>query len=117
MNGIQNAVIDSVTLRIERGFILDSWVHVAFGGGSGQGFGGFALYLGKTATHHSILSEAGHWIYRVMEIAGVEDWAHLKGKAIRVQSEDGLIVAIGHIVKDDWFYPKMDFDAAKAVRP
>lgn len=117
MSDIQNAVIDCVTLRIERGFILDSWVHVAFGGGSSQGFGGFALYLNKTATSHSIRSEAGHWIYRVMEIAGVEDWAHLKGKAIRVCSEGGRIVAIGHIVKDDWFYPQKDFDAAKAARP
>lgn len=109
---IQNAIISAATLRIERGFILDSWVHCDYGGCS-QGFGGFALYLNKTAKHHSVLSEAGHWIYRVMEIAGVEDWAHLKGRAIRVRATDGRINAIGHIIKEDWFFPDFDFSVSK----
>lgn len=113
-DGIHNAVIEAATLRIERGFILDSWVHVHYGA-CGQGFGGFALYLGKTSSNHTIKSPAGHWLYRVMEIAGVEDWQHLKGKAIRVRMVNDRIEAIGHIIKDDWFCPSKDFEQAKAA--
>lgn len=108
MTEIRNAIITAATLRIERDFILDSWVHVLLGG-AGQGFGGFALYLGKLATHHTVESPAGHWIYRVLEIAGVKDWDRLEGKAIRVRIENGRIEAIGHIVNDDWFDPRKDF--------
>ena len=49
-----------------------------------------------------------------MEVAGVTKWSDLKGKTIRVvlDSPYGLILGIGHIVKDDWFFPKDE--AAKA---
>lgn len=105
---IQNAIITKATLSAERGFILDSWIHLDYGG-SGQGFGGYILYLDESATHHSLLSHAGHWIWRVMEIAGVESWDKLPGKTIRAIIKDGLVIAIGHIVNDDWFYPSNDF--------
>ena len=110
---ICNAVIESVRLGIERGFMLDSWIFVDYGG-SGQGFGGYALYLDKESRNFkSQQNYAGHWLYRCMEIAGVESWKAMEGKAIRVRlSEEGLggtIEAIGHIIKDDWFCPGEDF--------
>jgi hypothetical protein len=105
---IKNAVIESVSLQIERGFVLDSWVHLDYGG-SGQGFGGWVLYLNKTAKHHTIESLAGHWIYRCMQIAGVESWGEMKGKTVRVKCEHTKVHAIGHIVKDDWFEPAVEF--------
>jgi len=107
-----NGIISSASIRIERGFILDSWLSIDLQDGGTQGFGGYALYLNKTAKHHNILSHAGHWIYRIMEIAGVEDWEKLNGKAIRIRKEDswnGEIIGIGHIVKNDWFIPEEDF--------
>lgn len=112
---IQNAVIESVRITIERGFILDSWLMLDYGG-AGQGFGGWGLYLGKTATHHKVESVAGHFIYRCMEIAGVESWAEMKGRTIRAKTTGGWggkIIAIGHIIKDDWFNPQKDFDALR----
>lgn len=108
---IRNAVIEKATIsKGDRGF-LDCWLHLDYGG-SGQGFGGYALYLPKSWDHHETKSFAGHHIFRILEIAGVEDWDNLKGKAIRVKATpDGFqeVQAIGHIIKDDWFCPKEDY--------
>jgi hypothetical protein len=107
-----NAVIESATITTERGFMLDAWIHLKLENGFNQGFGGYALYLDKTSKHHSIMSPGGHFIFRVMEIAGVENWDKLKGQAIRIRKENGLgstIDSIGHIIKDDWFCPREDF--------
>lgn len=107
---IKNAVIESVTLeKGDRGF-LQCWLHLSYGG-SGQGFGGYVLYLPKSYSHHELNSIAGHFIFRCMEIAGVERWEHLPGRTIRVRSDLEKVHSIGHIVKDDWFDPTEDFSA------
>ncbi len=108
---IKNAVIESVDLDIgDRGF-LQGWLHLNYGG-SGQGFGGYALYIPKSFDNHEIKSVAGHFVQRSMEIAGTDKWRNMVGKTIRVDIQDGLIQGIGHIVNDDWFYPKTDFKEA-----
>lgn len=105
---IKNAVISSAKITFKERGILDAWIFLDYGD-SGQGFGGYALYLPKSFEHHKIESVAGHFIYRIMEIAGVEEWEDLPGKTIRVKADHGGIESIGHIVKDDWFCPKTDF--------
>lgn len=105
---IKNALIEAARITTgERGF-LDVWVQLDFGG-SGQGFGGYVLYLPKSFSNHKLQSVAGHHIYRIMEVAGVETWDALKGKSIRVRGNWSMIEAIGHIVKDDWFCPNEDY--------
>lgn len=105
---IRNAVIEKATIsKGDRGF-LDCWLHLDYGG-SGQGFGGYALYLPKSWDHHKMESVAGHHIFRILEIAGVDDWDALKGKTIRVKGTHGGIKAIGHIIKEDWFCPSEDY--------
>jgi hypothetical protein len=101
---IKNAIIEDVSLNDGDRGLLTAWLHLDYGG-SGQGFGGYSLYLSKSYKHHEIKSCAGHFIFRCMEIAGVASWDKLKGKTIRVKSKDEIIVSIGHIIKDDWFTP------------
>lgn len=81
---IRNAVIESAVINDADRGMLTAWLHLDYGG-SGQGFGGFALYLPKSYSHHAINSVAGHFIWRCMEIAGVDSWDKLKGKTIRVK--------------------------------
>ena len=109
---IKNAIIDDVSLTIADHGLLSGWLYLNYGG-SGQGFGGYTLYLPKSFTHHTLESAAGHWIFRVLEVAGVEKWENLKGKTIRVKANHCGVEAIGHIVKDDWFCPREDFAAIK----
>ena len=109
---IINAIITGANITIkERGF-LDCWIHLDYGG-LHQSFGGYTLYLPKTYTNHNVLSVAGHHIFRLMEIAGAEDWSEMTGKSIRVKRDGGIqVVSVGHIIKDDWYTPKDDFDKA-----
>lgn len=91
MTEIVNAVIERVSIETERG--LTAWLHLNYGG-SGQAF-------------------CGHFIKRCIDIGGVSEWEKLQGKTIRVRSYvpgfRGSIEAIGHIIKDDWFFPRDDF--------
>lgn len=105
---IRNAVIKSAKIHDGERGLLTASLDLDYGG-MGQGFGGYALYLPKSFSHHKIESCAGHFIWRCMEIAGVTRWDQLPGKTIRVKQEHCKVHAIGHIVNDDWFSPQEDF--------
>lgn len=105
---IKNAVITGARIDMGDRGLLTAWLDLDYGG-SGQSFGGYALYLPKSFTHHELQSVAGHFLFRVMEVAGVEEWSKLKGKTIRARASHREVEAIGHIVKDDWFCPRDDF--------
>lgn len=105
----KNAVITSATIMNDDHGLLSAWLHLDYGD-SGQGFGGYALYLPKNYCHSTNQRNyAGHFIWRCMEVADVAEWSALKGKTIRVRCKHSEIYAIGHIVKNDWFNPSEDF--------
>lgn len=108
----QNAIITKATITNDDHGLLSAWLMLDYDG-AGQGFGGYALYLPKDFKHHNDQHAdcTGIFIWRCMEIGGVSEWSRLVGKTIRVRktSEFGDIVAIGHIVKNDWFDPKEEF--------
>lgn len=113
----KNAIIDSAILDDGERGLLTSWLQLDYGG-SGQGFGGYALYLPSDYKNHKAqVNYAGHWIYRCMQIAGVNSWEKMKGRTIRVRLTsdglDGKIIAIGHIIKDEWFNPEEEFKNLK----
>lgn len=110
---IRNAIIRNAEITADDHGVLSAWIDLENDGGV-QGFGGYALYLPKSFSNHKIESFAGHFIWRVMEIAGVGRWEHLKGKAIRIKASYEKIEAIGHIVNNDWFCPREDFEAGRA---
>lgn len=108
---IKNAVITDARFDTERG--LSAWLTLDYGG-SGQGFGGYLLYAPEGwEAHEDSANYAGHFIYRVLQIAGVDDWSKLKGRTIRAKSSWGHVHAIGHIIKEDWFDPKSEFAALR----
>lgn len=109
----KNAVIESAKITNDDHGLLSAWLFLDYGG-SGQGFGGYALYLPKDFKHNREQPNfAGHFIWRVLEIAGVSEWGKLSGKTVRVKADFGKVHAIGHIVKDDWFDPSADFEAMR----
>ena len=104
----RNAVIKKAYFDTERG--LSAWLQLDYGG-TGQGFGGYVLYLSKDSKHHIGQSNAaGHFIYRCLKVAGVSDWAKLPGRTVRVKCSHNGVLAIGHIIKDDWFNPQEEFE-------
>ncbi len=120
---VQNAIIKSSSLSIADRDMLTASIWFEYGDGSSQGFGGYMLYrlrdeyvpddtdreYGYEPEPFQILSTAGHFVSRVMQIAGVKEWSKLGGQAIRVMLVDGRVTAVGHIIKDDWFDPAVDF--------
>jgi len=93
-----NVVIKDAQITSYDG-MLTAWLRLDYGDSS-RGFGGFVLYM-----PYDRQSCAGHFIWRVMEIAGVDEWDHLPGKAIRARADEARVYEIGHIFKDDWFRP------------
>jgi len=96
---IKNAVIQGTMLGIEDHGILSCMIDLDYGDSS-QGFGGYDF---------DVKSNFGaQFIRRVLEVVGVSKWENLKGKHVRVKRPEGrggVIIAIGNIIKNDWFDP------------
>lgn len=109
---IVNARIDSTTLGLEGHGIMSAMIGLDYGGYH-QGFGGYGMDEPVKDGTGKFLHRRGtafgcEFIRRVLEVVGVETWEQLKGKHVRVRRMagcNGAIVAIGNILKDEWFSP------------
>lgn len=120
MGDVFNAIVESVSIDDGDRGLLTAWLHLKYGGGSGQGFGGFTLYLPESYSHHTRIGAnyAGVFIHQCMRVAGVPKWQDIPGMAIRVEKEGGFfgsIRRIGHITEEIWFCPEEEFAAMKAI--
>lgn len=47
-----------------------------------------------------------NYIVKIMEVLGVGSWEELKGTYCRIKRYEDETLVIGHIIKDQWFYPE-----------
>ena len=106
---IVNARITSTQLGREDHGIFTAWLMLDYGG-SGQGFGGYALD-GKPPERRAGSERPGtafgcEFIIRLLRTLDVERWEKLPGTVCRVECSDGRVKRIGHFLKDQWFDPE-----------
>jgi len=100
-----NAIVKSVSISNGDHGTLTAWLHLDYGS-AGQGFGGYGLHGPEAKIPYDC---TGKWIWRCLDICNKDQWEKIPGSAIRVRmGERGIIEAIGHLLKDDWFYPAKD---------
>ena len=51
----------------------------------------------------------------VLKAVDVQNWEDLVGKNVRVDHHNSGVDGIGHIVKDQWFYPRKAFEKEKSA--
>ena len=104
-----NAKITSTMLGIEDHGILTAMIQLDYGSSS-QGFGGFMFDMSRGKGPRKGLPFAAEFIRSLLDTLEVNDWESLKGKVVRVrrgQDWNSKIVAIGHIIKDQWCDPEV----------
>lgn len=75
--------------------------------GIGVTFGGHVLHVNRPepamANYETGFGMA--YLARILEVVGVAHWENLKDKYCRMKIQGNLVVAIGNIIEEVWFYP------------
>ena len=105
---IRNAVIENTMLGYEDHGILTCFLYLNYGG-AGQGFGGYGLDSYDNETEKGIGTAYGlAFIIGILNVLEVDKWESLKGIHCRADTKRNKVHGIGHILKDQWFYPQKD---------
>ena len=109
---VKNARIEYTRITRNHG-CLTAWVCLDYGG-SGQGFGGWVLDgpWDSATKERRANANAGLFVARVMDVVGVESWEELAGKSCRVRASHTKVEAIGHYLRNVWFVPHAELEAA-----
>ena len=107
----KNAIIRKTNISsADYGMLIGS-LTLEYGGGSIQDFGAYTLYNPHYPDDKNF---GGFFIWRCMQIAGVDDWCIMKGRPLRVRiGNNGLIEAIGNFIEDKWFCPTEEYERFK----
>ena len=105
---IVNARIASARLGFERDIFLSATLSLEYGGSMGQSYGGhvFCDVPSTPGGERRGTAYGTEAIMRILRTVGVETWADLDGRLIRVRREagwGGAILGIGHPLEDLWF--------------
>jgi hypothetical protein len=93
---IKNAIIGYTSLGIGDYGYLSAVIGVSHDSGS-TGFG----------THDLRYPPYGiNYLVKIMEVLEVGSWEELIGTHCRIKRYEDDTIAIGHIIKDQWFYPE-----------
>lgn len=106
---IRNGVIHKVFLGLSDAGKVIASIEVDYGG-CFQAFGVYEIYSENTKEDYT-----GRFLERCMEVAGSDSWSGMNGKPVRVKREDGLIKALGHYLKDDWYSPREEYLAKEGA--
>lgn len=106
---IVNAIIESADISTEDGPTVNVTLKLPVGG---VVFGGicFGTYDAGADYEYDGWDKGMTAILRIMQLAEVKHWGDLKGKPLRAVLKDGMIVAIGHLLYDQFMdYKKSPF--------
>lgn len=114
----ENAIISSTVLGTKDSPVFSALLYLDYGSGC-QSFGGYSL---DTPSNPKTFCRVGtawgmEFIARVLKTLDVTSWEKLKGCHIRADHSDRFVFGIGHIIKDQWFYPETDLEFLKGVKP
>jgi len=104
-DGVENGRIKKAFLGFEDHGILTCSLQIE-GEHWEQSFGSYCTGASISREPTSVLG----WeiIRRILLTLDVDEWGNLPGTVLRLKREKGLIVAIGHIFKNQWFNPSME---------
>lgn len=103
-----NAVVKETRVGFEDHGILTALVVLEDALGV-QGFGNYAFDW-MNGNERCYSTNGSHFLRRVLEVAGRDQWGALPGTVVRVRrAGGGPILAIGHAIKEEWFDPRVEF--------
>jgi hypothetical protein len=85
--------------------------------GVNHSFGGHEIFVsGINGGDSCDAPYLGRFLFRCMQICGVDSWDQLKSHKVMVQLVSGKVVAIGNIAGDKWFNPQAEFETMEQER-
>lgn len=109
MNEMLNAKITGTTLGESHGYLT---AYIALEGDAwGCSYGGYVLdrWCAEPGRYKS--RDGYGAIVELMKTVGVESWEELRGKYVRIKLDSSdAVVAIGNLLKDQWFSFKEYFE-------
>ena len=75
-------------------------------------FGGHEVFLSGMHGGESVDAPyLGRFLFRCMQICGVDNWDELKSSKVLVEIQHGKVLAIADVAGNNWFNPIKEFEA------